>query len=227
MRIGVDSLLWHRELLEISGTRIETAEIPLYTASKYRQWDSKVWECVLPQCGISGNLDVHRGRFIPVPSGIVRNHLEPNWKHLEYPFPQLWSTENRNPYVESPFSPSGDTLGIQMGIGWTCCPATWIGINHLGPEWKHLRYPFSQLQCPENEIRSLRSLFSISAGWLGILMGFRVDLLCDLELLEISEALNTNCWNTPCHHLNQLRIRINSLIVCSPPILNQQEPRYA
>jgi len=74
-----------------------------------------VWESVLPTAE-SVEIQLSRGRFIAVPSGIVRNQFELDWKDLEWLFPHIESTEKLNQQLECLFSPNTDSLGIQMGI---------------------------------------------------------------------------------------------------------------
>ena len=57
---------------------METAGIPLSTALKYCQGDSKAGESVLPHGRISRNAEENSGRFVAGQSGIVRNHVEVN-----------------------------------------------------------------------------------------------------------------------------------------------------
>ena len=92
-------------------------EIPLSTASKSPKGDSKAWESVLPQSRISKNLGENWGRFIPVPSGMVGQQLEPDWKHLAYTLLQLQSTDNENQCLESSFPSNAESAGTQMRIG--------------------------------------------------------------------------------------------------------------
>jgi len=87
MWIGADLLLYHLESFGISWNQTRnTWNTPFYSFDPLgiRINSLRIFS---PQCRITGNPDGNRGGFIVVPSGIVRNQLGPQWKHLKYPFP--------------------------------------------------------------------------------------------------------------------------------------------
>jgi len=108
---------------------MKIAEIPLSTASNSRERDLKPWVFLCDQCRISGNLDENMAGFVTVPSGIVGNQLEPNWKHLDYPSPQPQSTANDNIKPGSYFShiAASPPVDSRWALGLIHCCSIW---NH-------------------------------------------------------------------------------------------------
>jgi len=101
---GADFLLYYLELLRINFNLINNTwntPFPNFNPMRWRINNLRVY---FAQCRIAGNPDGNWGGFIVVPSGIVGNQLEPDWKHLDYPSPQPQSTANDNIKPGSHFS---------------------------------------------------------------------------------------------------------------------------